>query len=101
MSTGPAEIVDNVLADMTEINDWDSVLDAVQANGVSSFHATRADLRIVLSAIMADPRVRLGILEGDELRSIEPHWTAETLAEHIFGQEDPVGAMGQLLIDRS
>ncbi|MGD7000913.1 hypothetical protein [Corynebacterium halotolerans] len=50
---------------------------------------------------MADPRVRLGILEGDELRSIEPHWTAETLAEHIFGQEDPVGAMGQLLIDRS
>ena len=40
METDSRKIVDNILSDMAELNDWISIADATGANGKNSFDAT-------------------------------------------------------------
>ena len=92
METNPEKIVDNLLNDMSEVNDWISIADATGANGKNSFHATHRDVVIILEAVKESPSVTIGKLAG-RFVDLPDDWSPGAVAEAIFSSADPIGAM--------
>lgn len=102
------EIVDRILNDMAEIGDWDSVADALGANGINSFHATENDVLQILTAVFKDNRVYVGVIAnnsvGSPLERLPSTETPESVTRRIFEHQDDndrIGKMMNIFIDKS
>ena len=92
METDSRKIVDNILSDMAELNDWISIADATGANGKNSFDATYDDVVAILSAVKNSSAVTLGKLGGG-FHDLPDSWSPREIASEVFSSPDPIVEM--------
>ena len=92
METDSRKIVDNILSDMAELNDWICIADATGANGKDSFDATYDDVVTVLSAVKNSSAVTLGKL-GAGFHDLPGSWSPREIASEVFSSSNPTAEM--------
>lgn len=97
METHPENIIVNILDDMAEIGEWTSISDAIQANGRKSHQDTREDVVAILAAIKSSQVIVPGRLNGG-FQDLPADWDPTTVADEIFSDPNPVGAMMDVLL---
>ncbi|AWB83138.1 hypothetical protein [Corynebacterium liangguodongii] len=97
METNPEKIIANILADMAEIGDWASIADALAANGRNSHFASREEVMAILRVLKKSPEISVGKVEGGFL-DLPDDWDPAEVADQIFSDPQPVGAMMETFI---
>lgn len=92
METNPEKIVDNLLKDMNEVDDWICIADATAANGKNASYATFKEVVIILEAVKESPSVTIGKI-ADRFIDLPDDWSPYDVAEAIFSSAHPIGAM--------
>lgn len=93
METDSRKIVDNILSDMAELNDWICIADATGANGKNSFYATYDDVVTILSAVKNSSAVMLGKLVGAGFHDLPDTWSPREIASEVFSSSNPTAEM--------
>lgn len=106
--TNDEEIVDRILDDMAEIGDWDSIVDALGANGINSHYATEPDVLRILHAVFMGSRVYVGVIAshagGAPLARLPDAETPAAVTRRIFapsGLQDRISEMMRVFIAKT
>ena len=92
METNPEKIVDNILKDMREVDDWICIADATAANEKDAFDATYEDVVTILKAVKESPSVTIGKVAGRFI-DLPDNWSPSDVAKTIFSSANTIVAM--------
>lgn len=92
METNPEKIVDNLLKDMREVDDWICIADATAANEKDAFDATYEDVVTILEAVKESPSVTIGKVTRRFI-DLPDNWSPSDVAKTIFSSENTIVAM--------
>ena len=92
METNPEKIVDNLLKDMREVDDWICIADATAANEKDAFDATSEDVVTILEAVKESPSVTIGKVAGRFI-DLPDNWSPSDVAKTIFSSANTIVAM--------
>ena len=92
METNPEKIVDNLLKDMREVDDWICIADATAANEKDAFDATYEDVVTILEAVKESPSVTIGKV-ARRFIDLPDNWSPSDVAKTIFSSENTIVAM--------
>ena len=92
METNPEKIIDNLLKDMREVDDWICIADATAANEKDAFDATYEDVVTILEAVKESPSVTIGKV-ARRFIDLPDNWSPSDVAKTIFSSADPITAM--------
>lgn len=92
METNPEKIIDNILKDMREVDDWICIADATAANEKDAFDATYEDVVTILEAVKESPSVTIGKVTRRFI-DLPDNWSPSDVAKTIFSSADPITAM--------
>ena len=92
METNPEKIVDNILKDMREVDDWICIADATAANEKDAFDATYEDVVTILRAVKESPSVTIGKVAGRFI-DLPDNWSPSDVAKTIFSSANTIVAM--------
>lgn len=92
MEANPEKIVDNLLKDMREVDDWICIADATAANEKDGFDATYEDVVTILEAVKGSPSVTIGKV-ARRFIDLPDNWSPSDVAKTIFSAADPITEM--------
>lgn len=89
-----SEIVDNIIEEIHEMQDWITISAALGANEINSNFASRDDILSIVNAALSDSRVYIGTIEtgtpNNYLTPIPPETTPASIVDDILKDPDEV-----------